>query len=347
MSDWQHEDDLRALARAEAPDAAEVAALHARLRQSPRRRTPGVRLPVALALGAAAALGVVALRLAPRRLDRALVAEVEPVHEPLGAAVAVTYEGRGAVAGVARDLEITWEAGRLRTDVAPGRGVALRVVTPEATVTVVGTAFTVDRDQRGTTVAVERGTVDLACRGEPRRALEAGLDRVCFRSAAAALQQARETADPAVALEVLDRGLALGAEGPVAVELGLSRVERLQALGRTEEALQEAERLLEGGAAHRQAELRAQAARLAWDQGGCARALPHLREVDPRQVGPTPLVLLGDCLAPMAPGQARDAWQRALAVATGADRARIEARLAQEADRDDGVASPGVEEEEP
>lgn len=326
MSHWKHQADLEALARHEAPDDAALDALHLRL-QTPRpRRRRGWVVAAAVAAGLLVGLLVRGL---PVDLDRRLVSEAEVQHEPLGREVAVTYQGRGEARGTARDLRIHWETGRLHTEVEPDRDVVVQVSTPEATVTVVGTAFTVDRDGLGTTVAVERGAVDLACRGEAALRLTASDSHRCFRSAAAVLRQLTDVADPAEALALVERGLRLEGEGAAADELRARRVGMLLALGRPAEARAAAEALLARGAGPREAELRSQVARLAWESGGCAEALPLLRALQPLDgLSATPLVLLGDCVVDQDPDEARAAWERALGLVTSPEEgARVRTRL--------------------
>jgi len=85
--------------------------------------------------------------------------------------VRLRYRGEGVLDAGGDDFEVRWETGRIEVDVDPKSGVRLAVVTAEARVSIVGTAFSVQTDFEGTRVDVRSGTVRVVCAdGEPRDA---------------------------------------------------------------------------------------------------------------------------------------------------------------------------------
>ncbi len=312
--------------------------VRARLQAGPPQPRPvRVWLPAGALVAACVAglLAVIALRPAP---DQPVMAELrsdgawselQPSEE-----VALRFQGEGALQGSQRVPRIIWEAGSVRIQVQPEQGIDLHLSTPEAQVRVVGTVFTVTRDALGTRVAVERGRVRVDCVEGGQVLLDSGQDQVCLPiSAAGLLARVRMLQDQGASAEdqlvAADKALALGdASEAVQGELQLVRMQALAQLDRPEEALAEAERYL--GSAHplRQEDVRRLAARLAWNQGGCAAALPHLEQLLMRAPDITSLVQLADCLAADEPARAREALQAALAQEpTAADEDAIRLRL--------------------
>ncbi|MEQ1506353.1 MAG: FecR domain-containing protein [Myxococcota bacterium] len=267
-------DRMRAI-RATARDVTDAApgAVHRvrrRLVHGPVPRTDGLgaalRWPVAL--GAVAAAVVIAFVVG--RPDG------PPIHrlgQRLGSGdVALQLDGLGTVGGTPEAPEIRWESGRLAVEVTPNRGVHLAVVTPEATVRVIGTAFTVDRAAFATLVNVTHGTVEVTCAGEPPVRVPAPGARTCLPDDPAALLRRvtalrRDGAPVDERLASIDAGLAAaGTSGPIAAELLAHRAEVLGPI-RPGDAIDAALRYLALGGP-RQAEMAELAVGLA--PAGCA-----------------------------------------------------------------------------
>ncbi len=265
------------------------------------------RTRVGFALGGAVALAaaVVALVLAPSRLDVALEGG-RP--QDLGPLVVVTPDGRGAAVGTERAPRLTWESGRLDVSVLPGQGADVRIETPEARVRVVGTVFSVTRDRLGTAVAVDRGAVEVACIGEAPRRLIPGDMHTCLPTRPAGLlgraQALLEAGDPDAAVIAAERGLALVDAGATRRELELARLEALVRAGRAAEALDLAEALLATEAAPvaaadlapaRTPEIRRLAAAAARVSEGCAGVRRWLDPLPEDTRDDADLVALADC----------------------------------------------------
>ncbi|MFZ5477981.1 MAG: FecR domain-containing protein [Myxococcota bacterium] len=316
--------DTRRGLLAELPDGGDEAVARVRARLHKVRRPV---LPVLAGAAAAIALiGVSAIAatlwlqreredLAP--LSAQLASEdarsaLQPTDE-----VRLYYQGAGALGGTRWSPRVDWQVGRLVVEVAPDRGVDLRVHTREADVRVVGTGFTVDRDALGTHVAVQHGRVAVICADGGEFLLSAGRDASCLPThAGALLGRARALQDaaapPADVLDAAERGLAAGAKGGTRHELQLLRVEMLIAAGRPADALAAAEAYLAEGTSLRRTEVRRMAAYTAMTTGGCAAALPHLQAlVDGDATGPE-LVQFADCILDSRPDDARTALTRAL-----------------------------------
>lgn len=167
--------------------------------------------------------------------------------EPLRSGdVALELDGLGAVEGTAEQPVIQWTSGTVRVAVTPNRGVALSVVTPEATVRVVGTEFAVDRDDFATQVTVSHGTVEVICAGEAPIRVSAPESRTCLpEDAPTLLRRAsalRRRGAPAEQRRiVIDRGLARAEAGSaLQAELFAHRAELLSATGQDQAALEAA-----------------------------------------------------------------------------------------------------------
>ncbi|MFH1463349.1 MAG: hypothetical protein ABIO70_03080 [Pseudomonadota bacterium] len=103
-------------------------------------------------------------------------------------------------------------------------------------------------------------------------------------------------------------------QGALRGELELVRLQALGDLGRDADALAQARAYLSEGSGLRRAEVLQLAARLAWSQGGCDAALPHLVELAGLDASVQHLVRLADCQAPLDPAAARASLERAQAL---------------------------------
>lgn len=222
--------------------------------QSPR--PAGLRWPVAL-VAVAAAVVIAALSARPT--------------QPPGD-VALAFDGLGTVGGTPQAPEIRWESGALGVEVEPNRGVQLAVVTDEATIRVIGTAFTVERAAFATVVDVSHGTVEVTCVGAAPIRVPGPGRRTCLPNDPASLLRRatalrRDRAPVEVRLATIDAGLsATGRAGPIAAELLAHRAELLGS-DRPGDAIDAALGYLAIGGP-RQAEMAELAARLA--PPGCA-----------------------------------------------------------------------------
>lgn len=258
------EQALKVFAEETEPSLESVRSLRLRLADAPARR-PSVAGPLALGLSlgaAAAALMLVVLLRAggPPALDQALVAEAAPARTEPVAGLSFDYRGIGHLGGTAEEPELEWQAGTVDVAVEPSAGRSLRVHTKEGTVRVVGTAFTVTRDARGTRVEVRQGVVAVRCEGRSEQTLDAGASHTCPPvTAAGMLARARALQgdgwDVDSILAAVERGLTMpGLQEPVAVELRIVEVEALRDAGRSGQALDKA-RALRPGAGHRAEEV--------------------------------------------------------------------------------------------
>lgn len=312
MSEWRYEADLRELPEAMSPEAASLRRVRARL-GAPPARDRRWRLAM-VAAAAVAALAWLALRTpadlpldSPQRWS-----EAEFSH-----GVGLRFQGQGLASRGGDGPVVRWDSGEISLDVPHGQGLRLRVVTPEAEILDVGTRFSVWRDTRGTSVAVDEGRVSVTCIDGTARFLVEGQRLDCPRSAASTLSLVRERqeqgAPAAEQLELLQRALARADADPaVRDELRYLSVGALEALGYTHEARQAAEEALAIGEPPRWRALAATAARLAVAEGDCAAALPWLRKLSADSPDPVAEVMRADCLVSSDPSEARAALQAAL-----------------------------------
>jgi ferric-dicitrate binding protein FerR (iron transport regulator) len=216
-----------------------------------------------LALGAAAAALALVLLVpdgGPPSLQLELVSEAgSRTSTPLDG-LDLRFEGHGTLTGTDAAPQLLWRSGTLHVDVDPDAGRAVSVTTGEAFIRVLGTAFEVRRDVRGTHVSVERGTVSVICKRGDRGTLSPGQSTFCLPSTAAGmLARSRSLQDAGrPAAEVLAAaadGLGLMPASPVREELRVVRIEVLRDDGRLDEALEEA-RALTVDADHRADQVR-------------------------------------------------------------------------------------------
>ena len=240
------------------PSDLEVARFRRRLRRAPRRRHPLALVGGGAVAGALAACVLVLLlperALHPQPLSTLAHAELRATDH-----VQLDYAGRGELVGDAEAPRIHWESGRLTARVTPNRGVDLQVLTPEATVRVVGTVFSVERDLLGTRVQVQRGKVSVTCAGGQELLLVGGDEGECLpRTAAGLLARARALQEAGGAdlrvLASLDAGLDRQSTPAVRAELRWVRAEHLAAMGLHDDARSEARAALRSEPMHRRAD---------------------------------------------------------------------------------------------
>jgi hypothetical protein len=255
--------------------------------------------PLPWAMGAAAVVAAVALvsLRSPAPVSRDLASGDEPVNVDPAPGVHLRVQGRGAVSGHERDLRVAWQQGALDVDVEPGAGIAFQVETPEGTFRVVGTRFVVTRDLLGSSVAVARGQVGVACTGEGEDVVGAGATRTCL---------------PTTPSGLLARARELVLRGESAVDV-MATLDRFFATG-SEEGLEEAERI---------------AARIALAEGGpgCASARPYFDALREEDLSASQWLALSRCVGPEEPARGLEAIERALRrseAEAAAERSRFE-----------------------
>ncbi len=254
---------------------------------------------------------------APAAEPGALSSPDAPATRTLDNGVVLTWQGTGRLGPDA----IAWEAGALQVEVPPNRGIELSVQTREATTRVVGTGFTVTRNELGTDVEVQHGRVEVRCAGSPgsTAALDAGDRLVCPPVSPAGLlaraRGLRERGAPAAEIRgAIDAGLDRVAPGdPTAGELRYLRAEVAYAAGDYAGARADLDAYLASGADGRAGDTLRLSAALALEAGDCAAARPALESLVTTAASPADLVRLGDCLAD-DPERARAAFVRALAL---------------------------------
>ena len=306
-------------------------------RQPRRRVLPTYVAPLAMA--GAAALGltlVVANGLSdqPETLATKLEVQAEPADLAPFPGVHLAYHGGyGELGGTTLSPSIQWITGKLDVEVEPDRGIQLAVHTEEATVRVIGTRFTVERENAQTTVGVERGKVEVTCSDGERVQLTAGQQHRCASQSPnmLALRAKRlrdQGADPVEVLEVIHRGLDRAKQGN-ATWANLSVLHMLSVVdhGQPDQALEEAQHYLAAGHANRRDEVLRLALELSTEP--CTVALDHRALLSAAGASPAQLVSLSDCLQLSEPDQARTLLERALGAngLANEERAAVQSRL--------------------
>lgn len=205
----------RALDAAPVPAPGAASRVLARL-DAPARRPARTGLPIA-ALIAIVALLFVSETGPPAPYDQELAGTSRLRLSP---EVELGVDGAGRVTGTRFHPVVTWQIGRLDVDVRAEQGVALAVDTREARVEVVGTAFSVVRDARGTMVSVAHGRVRVTCTSGDPALLGEGEQAECRPVSAAGLlarAQAERAGGVATAVVLADLRAGLGTAGPEAV----------------------------------------------------------------------------------------------------------------------------------
>lgn len=320
------------------PDPASLDRVWRRYQQT-RQARPS-RVGWGWTLGLAGAVAVAAATLLVLRADdaprRQLLASAEQTTRSWSDDIGLTLQGRGEIAGTSKDAEIHWRTGTVTASVTPKSGNKLAVVTEEARVEVVGTVFSVTRDELGVTTWVDRGRVKVACKDgwEGEIGPEDG-KKVCLPVRPALLvgradALAASSASTALQLETLDRGLALAEQGSAtAGELLRRRVDVQVAQGAVEGAVKDAEAYLSAGGPYAVEVRRAVVYAALQDAHGCSTALPFLADLE-HTGDATDRVLLARCVAPEQPSRARALLEDArphLDAAWGAQADAVEALL--------------------
>ena len=199
--------------------------------------------------------------------------------------VDLAYQGVGQVLVTGAQQEVQWESGRLDVDVTPEQGVQLSGRTDEALIRVTGTQFSVERSVYGTEVVVEHGSVEMQCVDGKSVSVQTGQSHTCLPvKAYRLLSRARALLDdgaPAqVVLDTVNRGLTLGlGDGPIAIELVVLKILVFRDLGQHADAIALADSYLGLVSQQRRLDLLRLASQSAQSMGGCATALPYLRQL--------------------------------------------------------------------
>jgi hypothetical protein len=290
----RHVDALREVdalaARIGEPSPQAVRRLHARLdvRPAPRRR--------ALALG-----GLLAAATAATAAALALWPDADPMEH-----VKLTLDGSGHVEQSGPQPVVVWDDGRVDVEVEPDAGVHLAVRTPEATVTVVGTGFTVERAHFATVVDVRHGVVSVVCADGSDHRLGAGEDLTCLPTDPAALLRRAVSLGPMgdrdQRRQAIDAGL-VAANPEIRGEL-LARLVELLAGDDKPGAVAAAAAYVESGALPRRRAMLEFVATHRYAREGCAAADALRAAVDDHPATSLAVPLAG-CVADDRPAEAR------------------------------------------
>ncbi len=333
----------RLLGHLDGPSSIQERRLAARLSQIPEHHPRGRGMPAGLSWGRLAVAGVAALGLGlvmnhalnsgPEQLATTLEVRAEPADlAPFPGVHLAYHDGYGELGGTTRSPAIQWIAGELEVEVEPGRGIELSVLTEEATVRVIGTRFTVTRQDAETVVSVERGKVEVTCSDGEQAYLTAGERQRCAsqspsKLALRALRMQQRGAEPDKVLEVVERGLTAAQQGDAAwSHLSVLHMQALGDAGRSDEALEEAKAYLTAGHDRRRDEVLRFAMQISPEP--CSLAIEHSAVLGSERASPADLVSLSDCLDG---AEARALLQRVLTEPGLADpdRAAVQQRLDQ------------------
>jgi hypothetical protein len=239
---------------------------------APRPRSPVRTWGLAAAGLVTASLAAIAVALflvrgptsptqAPLALDEVLHSPEQTTEREPIPTMALSYQGRGTLAGDRTAPRLGWESGRVEIEVIPQTGTQLTVRTREALIQVVGTAFTVTRTGPRTDVEVHRGQVDVRCAAGGGADLLAGQSHRCGPASEAgwlalAHQLHSPSANPDHALQAIESGLSVSdPAGLVTTELLALRAQVLTEAGRLDEALDAVGIALERPHRHRRQQL--------------------------------------------------------------------------------------------
>ncbi len=232
--------------------------------------------------------------------------------------IRLDIQGEGVAEGSRKDLTVQWRSGTLRAEVAHDRGNHVAVVTEEATVTVVGTVFAVERGPLGTRTWVDRGKVRVECVDGALYDVTAATGAVtCLPTRAGALLGRADAlvgmqAEPELVLDTVVRGLGVAEAGSaVEGELLARRVEQEARRDGVDAVAEAARAYVDGGHTLRRDEVVRTAARLAVQAGRCGEGAAWLEEG-----AAAPLedrLALARCWAEPDPGRAAELVRAAVA----------------------------------
>lgn len=317
--------ELTQLRQETLPKRAEIDAIQHRLRQhtGQQGRMRGAWLTwLSAGSGAVAvAAGLLAWVLSPSppQTQQIELVSAERINRQVHDDVALDFSGRGQLEATGKTHTISWQEGLLKVSVKPEQGILLDVTTPEASVSVVGTVFDVQRDLTGTTVSVERGKVAVRCGTDPALLLVAEDEPVfCRTNSPAGLatltRQLLEEGDLDGALAISAEGLSVAPQNSYATaELHWNRTLIYVQRSAWLEALSSAEALLATGQESFAISGHQAAARAGREAGGCSLAQPHLQWLaDEQEATATELAHLADCLVATDPEQAANHLREAM-----------------------------------
>lgn len=316
------------------PDSERVGRLRGRVQERRRQARRGRNRPwIAVLLPAGVAFGWWTLGRDGPISEQELEAEGAPQMLAISRDVGVRFDGKGQINGTEREPHIRWEAGTLIVEVKPDRGVKLDVTTREATVRVIGTGFTVQRDALGTLVEVAHGKVEVMCAGKEPTFLEKDEAALCLpTSPASLLARAALLRDRGAEIDTVlgtvDSALSSQTEpSPVRNELLLLRMQALAEAEQPAVALADANRYLDSEDPYRRDEVLRFAAAVAMESKGCGRAHAYLQPLARADAPTSDLLLLADCAKDPREVSSLLALAQARA-ATVAERGAVAARTA-------------------
>lgn len=250
-----------------------------------RRAARALRRPewVLGALGAAMAAALLLVVVRPETARDVALSNGDVTLSPV---VSVATAGAGQARGAGPDWQVDWQSGRIDVSVVPDAGARVSVVTREARVEVVGTAFSVDRDALGTSVDVAHGRVVVTCFADGRVYTLGGNEAaVCTPTTASGLlaraSALAERGDAAGVQEALDAADALPQDPAVRAEVGFLRMSTLVSGGQLDQAAAIADDLLALPAHARTGEVLSIALHLALLREDCAQVKEYLADLGP------------------------------------------------------------------
>ena len=252
---------LKHLDQVDGPMPEEVARIKRRLKQPTVRRVfiTAILQPTGIAIAAAAAILLGALPGAAPLPPPPVAVEAALTEGDLSLTddIQLTMSGQGTVTGTDDDVLISWDTGRIDVSVTPAQGIDLSVKTSEALISVVGTAFSVDRSFLGSQISVTHGVVTVECQDMTLHRLTAGASATCRAPATlGTVIRMRDLNTPAdEVLAEIHRALANTTKKPQRGELLSHRYEVLLESGRQADALTAARAYLSEGHTLRAAEL--------------------------------------------------------------------------------------------
>lgn len=261
------------------------------------------------ALGAAAAAVLLATTLLSAEPERTVALNTgESATQAWSDVISLDVAGVGQAWGTDRDLSVVWQSGTLRTHVTPNTDTRVRIETDEAVVHVVGTVFDVTRDLLGTTVTVQRGTVQVDCEDGWTGALNTSQAHTCLPVTPTGLLGRADAlldsdAPSSAVMATLDAGISAADDGPVLGELLVRRIQLLSDAGAVHAVVRDAERYVAMDGALRRHDVQQMTAWLVLREQGCDAAERWLVDLHSAGAGPHS-VLLAECVADDDPERA-------------------------------------------